>query len=99
MRRTGAVLGGLLIGLASATTVGFGAGPAQAESVPQGCRVVSSDTRQLTVECDPGAGVGQHAYIRCTDLLGIKQTHIGTPIGAEGGTSTAVCGPDEVGNT
>ncbi|AFU03990.1 hypothetical protein AW168_05085 [Nocardia brasiliensis] len=97
VRRIGAVLGGLLLVLAA--TFGIGAGSATAEPVPAGCRADDSIARQLTVDCEPGAGNGQHAYIRCTDIFGIKHTHIGTPIGEQGGRSTAVCGPDEVGNT
>ncbi len=97
-RRLGAALGGLVLVLA-ATTFGLGAATVRAEPLPAGCRADYSTPRQLTVDCDPGAGVGEHAYIRCTDTVGIKHTHIGTPIGEQGGRSTAVCGPDEVGNT
>lgn len=72
-----------------------GSGTAVAE--PAGCTTDTSVANQLTLRCEPGAGRGEHAYIRCRDLLGMPHTHIGLPIGNTGGSSTAVCAPYENG--
>ncbi|MFI9504739.1 hypothetical protein [Nocardia sp. NPDC052566] len=97
LARTAAAVGALSFGVAALSFTAVA--PATAEPVPAGCRADTSVRNQLTVECEPGGGVGQHAYIRCTDAVGLKHTHIGTPIGQEGGRSTAMCGPDEAGLT
>ncbi|MGY2062430.1 hypothetical protein ACW9HQ_46755 [Nocardia gipuzkoensis] len=89
----------MILGLLATTALDVGAGTAQADPIPDGCRADYSIRGQLTVDCDPGAGVGEHAYLRCTDVFGIRHTHIGTTIGEGGGRSVAVCGPNEVGNT
>lgn len=83
---------GLLIAISSPALPAAGADP-----IPDGCQADYSVPNQLTTTCAPGAGVGQHAYIRCADLAGIRHTHIGVTIGREGGGSTAVCAAGETG--
>lgn len=95
--RTVATFGGLALSVAALSFVG--PGTAQADPAPAGCTTDISVPNELTIDCQPGAGAGQHAYIRCTDNAGLRHTHIGTPIGEEGGRSTAVCRPDEAGLT
>ncbi|WP_245746516.1 hypothetical protein [Nocardia altamirensis] len=73
--------GGLLVG----------PGNAAADPALSGCTTDTSVTNQLTLTCEPGAGDGAHAFIRCRDILGMPHTHIGPTIGRDGGGSTAVC--------
>ncbi len=75
----------------------FGSGDASAEPPPAGCGSDYSVPHQVTVTCEPGAGVGQHACIRCRDLGGVLHTRIGTTIGTNGGWSRAVCASGESG--
>lgn len=74
-----------------------GSGPAAADPDVSGCTTDSSVPNELTITCDPGAGVGEHAFIRCRDLLGLPHTHIGATIGTGGGWSRANCAPAETG--
>ncbi|MFF3227999.1 hypothetical protein ACFYV7_34740 [Nocardia suismassiliense] len=78
---------------------GWFAGPGSAAADPDlpGCTTDVSVPNELTVTCDPGSGVGEHAFIRCRDLLGMPHTHIGATIGADGGWSRATCAPAETG--
>ncbi|MFI5776737.1 hypothetical protein [Nocardia sp. NPDC051570] len=64
---------------------------------PDGCNSDYAVPNQITITCEPGAGTGQHAYIRCRDIGGILHTRIGTTIGATGGWSRAVCATGESG--
>lgn len=73
------------------------AGSAAAEPETPGCSSDYSVPNEVTMRCAPGAGTGEHAYIRCRDVVGILHTHIGETIRAEGGGSRAVCAPGENG--
>ncbi|MEU7141082.1 hypothetical protein ABZ942_16640 [Nocardia sp. NPDC046473] len=75
----------------------FVAGSATADPVPAGCTADNAVPDQLTITCEPGAGVGQHAYIRCRDIGGVLHTRIGTTVGANGGWSRAICATGESG--
>lgn len=75
----------------------FVAGSAAADPPPSGCTSDYAVPNQLTITCEPGAGVGQHAYIRCRDIGGILHTRIGTTVGSNGGWSRAVCATGESG--
>ncbi|MEU0869588.1 hypothetical protein [Nocardia brasiliensis] len=81
------------------TGTGSAAGEVAAGYTEAGCASDTSVPGQLTVRCVPGAGAGQHAFIRCRDPLGIPHTHIGATIGAQGGWSTATCAPSEIAST
>ncbi|WP_280392668.1 hypothetical protein [Nocardia brasiliensis] len=81
------------------TGTGSAAGEVAAGYTEAGCASDTSIPGQLTVRCVPGAGAGQHAFIRCRDPLGIPHTHIGATIGAQGGWSTATCAPSEIAST
>ncbi len=75
-------------------------GPASAApepEVPEGCTVDSAVPNQITLTCQPGSGVGQHAFIRCRDIGGLDHSRIGLTIGTSGGSSRAVCAPGESG--
>ncbi|MFI6998740.1 hypothetical protein [Nocardia sp. NPDC050175] len=76
---------------------GLVASPAIADPPPAGCTSDYAVPNQLTITCEPGAGVGQHAYIRCRDIGGILHTRIGTTVGENGGWSRAVCATGESG--
>lgn len=76
---------------------GWFVGPGSAAADLSGCTTDSSVPNELTVTCDPGSGVGEHAFIRCRDLLGMPHTHIGETIGPGGGWSRATCAPAETG--
>lgn len=82
---TGAVLGKLVVPTAAAD-------PAPAE-----CVTDLSVPDRITLTCPPGAGSGQHAFIRCRDLGGLLHTRIGPTLGAEGGVSQADCAIGETG--
>ncbi|MFD6161742.1 hypothetical protein ACFWF7_35765 [Nocardia sp. NPDC060256] len=86
-----------LLVLCTVLVGGWFTGPGAAAAEPSGCTTDSSVPNELTVTCDPGAGVGEHAYIRCRDLLGMPHTHIGATIGTDGGWSRANCAPAETG--
>ncbi|WP_159080298.1 hypothetical protein [Nocardia suismassiliense] len=75
----------------------FVSGLAAADPPPAGCSSDYAVPNQLTITCEPGAGVGQHAYIRCRDIGGVLHTRIGTTVGANGGWSRAVCATGEYG--
>ncbi|WP_240771677.1 hypothetical protein [Nocardia sp. CS682] len=76
---------------------GWFAEPGSATADQPGCTTDVSVPNELTVTCDPGSGVGEHAFIRCRDLLGMPHTHIGATIGPDGGWSRANCAPAETG--
>lgn len=86
-----------LLVLCTVLVGGSFAGPRAAAADLPGCATDSSVPNELTVTCDPGSGVGEHAFIRCRDLLGMPHTHIGTTIGTDGGWSRANCAPAETG--
>ncbi len=96
-RKNSPALGAVLLMLFSVLAAGWAGGPGTAAAEPTGCTTDTSVTNELTLQCEPGAGAGEHAYIRCRDLLGMPHTHIGPAIGTEGGWSTAVCAPYENG--
>ncbi|RDI68358.1 hypothetical protein [Nocardia pseudobrasiliensis] len=75
----------------------FAMGSASADPVPEGCSIDHSVPNQVALICEPGAGAGQHAFIRCVDNGGLHHTRIGPTLGAEGGVSRAVCAPGESG--
>ncbi|MFG1792219.1 hypothetical protein [Nocardia sp. NPDC049149] len=83
--------------LLSAVCTAVMVGPASADPPPAGCSSDYAVPNQLTITCEPGAGVGQHAYIRCRDIGGVLHTRIGTTVGANGGWSRAVCATGESG--
>ncbi|MBF6330897.1 hypothetical protein [Nocardia transvalensis] len=80
-----------------ASSVAIAATSASSEPIPSGCSADYSVPNQVTVTCEPGAGNGTHAFIRCRDLGGLPHTRIGAPIGPDGGVSQAVCATDETG--
>ncbi|MFI9508049.1 hypothetical protein [Nocardia sp. NPDC052566] len=82
------VLAGWCVG-ATATAV--------ADPGPSGCTTDTAIPNELTMRCEPGAGEGEHAFLRCRDLVGVMHTHIGPAIGPGGGWSRAVCAPGENG--
>ncbi|MFD0000657.1 hypothetical protein [Nocardia sp. NPDC127526] len=72
--------------------------PVEAAAEPAtGCVTDDSVPDQMTLTCPPGAGAGQHAFIRCRDLGGLPHTRIGPTLGAEGGVSRANCAAGETG--
>ncbi|MEV6773072.1 hypothetical protein AB0N05_31005 [Nocardia sp. NPDC051030] len=70
---------------------------ATAEPAPAECVTDTSVPNQVTVTCPPGAGAGQHAFIRCSDIGGIPHTRIGPTLSEEGGVSQANCATGETG--
>ncbi|WP_067545934.1 hypothetical protein [Nocardia crassostreae] len=93
---------GKLAALAAFTALTFpGAvlgAPVEAAAEPATeCVTDDSVPNEITLSCPPGAGAGQHAFIRCRDIGGLAHTRIGPALGAEGGVSRANCAARETG--
>ncbi|QIS10527.1 hypothetical protein [Nocardia arthritidis] len=88
---------GLLLLFAAQADLLIAAPSAVADPEIPGCSSDYSVSNEMTMKCEPGSGQGQHAFIRCRDLVGIAHTHIGPTIGSDGGWSRAVCAPGENG--